>query len=331
MEQSPLQPTPVGAFRFNTDTSKLEYYDGNQWVNISSTSPEAETGGTRGVWMGGATPTSVDRIDYANLDSTGNAIDFGNLTNARHSNGDGGMASRTRGFIANGNSPIAGQIGYITFSTTGDEVDFGDMASNITNGVGTASDSTRGLMFGGYAAPVTTNVIQYITMATSGNGVDFGDLTDSGSSSAVASPTRAISIDNSMNAIEYVTISTLGNAAEFGRSIWNGGHRAFASNAVRGVGFGGETTPGALTDIIEMLTIATLGSNTDFGDCLAAIAEGSTASSPTRAVYGGGNPSAQNLMQYVQIMSTGNSVDFGDLTVGRVHCDASSNGHGGLG
>ena len=37
MEQSPIQPTPVGAFRFNTDTSKLEYYDGNQWVNVTST------------------------------------------------------------------------------------------------------------------------------------------------------------------------------------------------------------------------------------------------------------------------------------------------------
>ena len=41
MEQSPIQPTPVGAFRFNTDSSKLEYYDGNQWVNISSTTGNA--------------------------------------------------------------------------------------------------------------------------------------------------------------------------------------------------------------------------------------------------------------------------------------------------
>ena len=32
IEKSPLQPTPVGAIRFNTDSSKLEYYDGNQWA-----------------------------------------------------------------------------------------------------------------------------------------------------------------------------------------------------------------------------------------------------------------------------------------------------------
>jgi len=332
MEQSPLQPTPVGAFRFNTDTSKMEYYDGNQWVNITSTSPEAQTGGTRGVWMGGSDGTDRNTIDYANLDSTGNAIDFGDLSTARQSNGDGGMASRTRGFIANGASPIAGQIGYITFSSTGNETDFGDMASSVTNGAGTASDSIRGLIFGGYAAPATVNVIQYITMATSGNGIDFGDLSDSGTSSAVASPTRAVAVDSSSNTIEYVTISTTGNASDFGDSTWAGGHRAFGSNAIRGVGFGGEIAPsGSKTNIIEYLTMASLGNTLDFGDTIAAIAEGSTASSPTRAVYGGGNPSGQNTMQYVQIMSTGNAVDFGDLTQGRGHCDACSNGHGGLG
>ena len=83
MEQSSLQPTPVGGLRFNTDSSKMEYYDGNQWVNITSDSPDAQTGGTRGVWMGGAQPSVTDTIDYANLDSTGNAIDFGDLTVAR--------------------------------------------------------------------------------------------------------------------------------------------------------------------------------------------------------------------------------------------------------
>ena len=35
-EQPPEESTPVGAFRFNTDTAKLEYYDGNQWVNITT-------------------------------------------------------------------------------------------------------------------------------------------------------------------------------------------------------------------------------------------------------------------------------------------------------
>ena len=72
MEHPPLQPTPVGAFRFNTDSSKMEYYDGNQWVNITSTSPEAQTGGTRGFIAGGYTNAPVSAygdISYFNVDT----------------------------------------------------------------------------------------------------------------------------------------------------------------------------------------------------------------------------------------------------------------------
>ena len=326
----------AGSIRFNTDSSKLEIYNGDKWWNIDSTSPDEQTGGTRGIWMGGASPSDVDRIDYATLSTTGNAIDFGNLTVARHSNGDGGMASRTRGFYARGSSPIQGRIEYVNFasggttSNAGDAIVFGTMQSNITNGQSSASDGTRGLMFGGWDGSSNKTDIQYITMASTGNAKDFGDLITAGSSSAFSSPTRALELRGS--SIEYVTISTLGNSADFGDSTWNGGHRAFASNAIRGVGFGGELSPsGAKTDIIEYITTATLGNAIDFGNCIAAIAEGSSASSPTRAVYGGGNPSSQNLMQYVQLMSKGNSIDFGDLTIGRAHPDACSNGHGGLG
>ena len=324
---------PAGAFRFNTDSSKLEYYDGNQWVNITSTSPEVQTGGTRGIWMGGATPSDTDRIDYANLVTGGDAIDFGNLTVARHSNGDGGMASKSRGFYARGSSPITGRIEFVTFASQGDGTDFGDMKDNITNGQSSASDQTRGILFGGYAAPATLNTIQYITMASSGNGVDFGDLRDSGSSSSFGSPTRAITVDSGSNIMEYVTISTLGNAADFGDSTIVAGHRAYASNAIRGVSFGAELSPsGSKTSIMEFATIATLGSAADFGDTISAIAEGSTMTSGTRAVYCGGiTPSSSNVMQYVEIMTKGDSLDFGDLTIARGHGDASSNAHGGLG
>ena len=79
MEQSPLQPTPVGAIRFNTDSSKLEYYDGNQWVNITSDSPEVQTGGTRAVIGNGRNPGANNAIDYVTISTTGNATDFGDL------------------------------------------------------------------------------------------------------------------------------------------------------------------------------------------------------------------------------------------------------------
>ena len=332
IEQPPIQPTPVGALRFNTDSSRLEYFDGNQFVNITTDSPEQNTGGALGVYMGGS--PGIDTIDEVQISTTGDAVDFGNLTVARNDNGDGGMASRTRGFFARGASPITGRIEFITFSSRGDGTTFGTMSNSITNAASSASDSTRGLMFGGYAAPSSLNVIQYITMASSGNGVDFGDLVETGASSAFGSPTRAIVRGSATNTLSFVTISTLGNSADFGDSTYAGTHTAWGSNAIRGVSFGGELQPsGDKINVIEFATIATLGNAQDFGDTIqSVIAEGSTMTSGTRAVYCGGiTPSGTNVIQYVQIMTKGNAVDFGDLTVARGHGDACSNAHGGLG
>ena len=332
IEQPPIQPTPVGALRFNTDSSRLEYFDGNQFVNITTDSPEQNTGGALGVYMGGS--PGIDTIDEVQISTTGDAVDFGNLTVARNDNGDGGMASRTRGFFARGASPITGRIEFITFSSRGDGTTFGTMSNSITNAASSASDSTRGLMFGGYAAPSSLNVIQYITMASSGNGVDFGDLVETGASSAFGSPTRAIVRGSATNTLSFVTISTLGNSADFGDSTYAGTHTAWGSNAIRGVSFGGELQPsGDKINVIEFATIATLGNAQDFGDTIqSVIAEGSTMTSGTRAVYCGGiTPSGTNVIQYVQIMTTGDAVDFGDLTNGRGHGNACSNAHGGLG
>ena len=79
-EQPPIQTTPVGALRFNTDSAKLEYFDGNQYVNITTDSPEQNTGGTRGLVAGGYTPTpsfaQFNTIDFFDASSSGNAIDF---------------------------------------------------------------------------------------------------------------------------------------------------------------------------------------------------------------------------------------------------------------
>ena len=60
-EQRPIQPTPVGALRFNTDSAKLEYFDGNQYVNITTDSPKQNTGGTRGLWGGGG-PSATEPL-----------------------------------------------------------------------------------------------------------------------------------------------------------------------------------------------------------------------------------------------------------------------------
>ena len=83
---------------------------------------------------------------------------------------------------------------------------------------------------------------------------------------------------------------------------------------------------------LEFITLATLGNGKTFGDLTySGRQEGGGCASPTRAVFGGAySPSALNTMNYVQIMTTGDAVDFGDLTIAR-GTGALSNGHGGLG
>ena len=342
MEQSPLQPTPVGAFRFNTDTSKMEYYDGNQWVNITSTSPEAQTGGTRGLTFGGIDDsTESDVISYFNIATTGNAIDFGNLSETLYQGA--ACASRERAVHFCGRNSPANKniIQYVTIASTGNAVDFGD-TTDTRYGHTSLSDQTRGLCTFGQN-PVQNN-IEYVTIQSTGNSIDYGDLIDGGrkNHSSCASPTRGLFFagrDGSNNYeknIDYVTIQTTGNAADFGdlSALWFGG--GAASNAVRAVYGGGQITP-TKVNTIEYVTIASLGDSLDFGDLTVARIYMGTASSPTRAVWFGGHndtpadDTEYNTMDYVQIPSTGNAVDYGDLLAVGTSIAGTSNGHGGLG
>jgi len=85
------------------------------------------------------------------------------------------------------------------------------------------------------------------------------------------------------------------------------------------------------TDTIEFVTIASLGNAKDFGDLSnGATTMPATTASPTRVVVAGGGTSVKTNITYVQIMTTGDSLDFGDLTLAREQPAGCSNGHGGL-
>ena len=96
MEKPSLDKLKAGAMRFNTDSSQMEIYDGNQWTGILGTSPFQQTGGTRAIMAGGSNPSTTNVIEFVNIMSLGNASDFGDCT-ARDevlgacSNGHGGL------------------------------------------------------------------------------------------------------------------------------------------------------------------------------------------------------------------------------------------------
>ena len=194
---------------------------------------------TRSIFGGGdhyGSPNAhYDILDYITSATGGNAVDFGNLTGSKRM--CAAMNSSTRGIFAGG-SPSGGAINgieYITISTTGNSLDFGDTYT-MKEGRG-CSNSTRGLIAGGYSP--TVNTIEYITMATLGNASDFGDMTMARSHFASsASQLRALFASSLGNqtSIDAVEILTAGNAVDFG-DLTDGGHNADGtSNAHGGLG-----------------------------------------------------------------------------------------------
>ena len=335
-EQPPEEPTPVGAFRFNTDSAKLEYYDGNQWVIITTDSPDLHTGGTRGVCFKGNAPSNSTAIDFINVDTTGNAQDFGDKTNGREGSA---LGSRTRGIHALGfdGSNYVNTLEFITFASKGNTQNFGDLT--FAGGQhATHSSATRGILAGGY---IDRNDIQYFTMATTGNAVDFGDQTyNQRTAGGCGSQTRMLiggggysspTPNSAVNIIDFITISTTGNAADFGDRTISSAPYYGGGNAVRGIWMGGQN-PSAV-NTIDYATISTLGNAVDFGDLVTAVYPDGYASSPTRVVNMGGlnsGGSAINTMEYIYTMTTGNSIDFGDAVTSGRGGGACSNGHGGL-
>ena len=351
-ENAPLNITS-GAIRFNTDSMKLEYFRigmeggstssyagigtlaAGEWVQITTDTPEVQTGGTRGIFAGGLLdPAAQDDMDYINVESTGNAIDFGNLSSSRFY--AAGFGSRTHGFMAgakNGSTDIERWV----VASTGSSADYSDLSQSRDYNPAGMSNSTRGVIAGG-----NRNDIEYITMSSTATGVTFGDLVSGNVrySNGSGSSTRGIiavgyvaSPGAGVNTVEYITISTQGDSSDFGDLTTADGDGPFTcSNSVRTVRGGGGFNAGTVT--IDYATIATLGNYTDFGDLTQSRYSADGVASPIRGVFGGGaaHPNYYDTIDYVQIMSTGNAVDFGDLVNdNRNYLSGTSNGHGGLG
>jgi len=336
---------PVGSIRFNTDSAKLEYFNGLQWLEMEAFNNELGVSGAlgnRGLFMGGndeTTPGAFNTIDYITISTLGNAINFGDLQAGTLAGSS--CASSVRGIFAGGQRTPLGTavISFITFSSTGNASTFGNLSA-ATQWPSGFSNSTRGLIAGG-VNPTGTNTIEYITISSTGNAQDFGDLRSVRSyySMTFSSSIRGISGGESpgfTNLIDFVTISTTGNASAFGDLTDNKGG-AGCSNSTRGL-FGGGYNPG-LSNSITFITIASTGNSQDFGDLTQARRGLGACSSSIRGVWGGGmNPSPTaidfNILDYVTIASTGNAVDFGDLVTGNSgrqrNKTACSNGHGGL-
>jgi len=325
-------------------------YTAKVWaINAYGTSSPSDASGSVtptiavAAFMGGITTgdSLTNTIDYINFASTGNASDFGDLISVMTQGSKGSVSSSTRGVVgggATGSDAEYNIIQYITFASTGNATDFGDL-TQIRESLGGCSSSTRGVFAGGQkGTPDNTNynIIDYVTIASTGNATDFGDLLDTTRSlGGAGSSTRGVFAGGEaptsadINVIQYITIASTGNATDFGDMSGTGRHAACCSSSTRML-IG--AIDGAISDnTIEYITIASTGNSTDFGDLTISKTTRAAASSSTLGVWAGGQSAFDNTIDYVTIATTGNALDWGNLTSprGSVSGGASSV-HGGL-
>ena len=190
---------------------------------------------TRGLFAGGGAPGAT-QIDYVTIAATGEAKDFGDLTQMRSR--FAGAGSPTRSVFAGGltgPSPAdvyRDNIDFVNTPTLGNAQDFGNL-TRTKSWTAACSNPTRMLISGGAPgpSPITSAVseMEFITISTTGNATIFGDLdkvVDTGAyaGSGLASSTRGVFNTGLFknpgtvydNTIYYVEISTQGQAIDFG-------------------------------------------------------------------------------------------------------------------
>ena len=134
---------------------------------------------TRGFFFGGReqppSTTVVKDIETVSFASGGAASKFGDLTVGRRA--IAAVTNSTRAVMCSGDL-ADGQINvmdYITITSEGNALDFGDITRQ-PHGYGAGGSSrTRGVITGCDSSP--TDSIDFITFSTTGNATDFGDTT----------------------------------------------------------------------------------------------------------------------------------------------------------
>lgn len=283
--------------------------------------------GDRGLFAGDVY-SPLNRIDYVDISTPGNASDFGDLSFDR--NGPSAFSNGTYGvFASTSNTGTTGAnevIDYVTIATPSNATDFGDMAQLRSNGAGCA-DGTTGLIGTGITSSYETGV-DYVTIATPSNATNFGNLTVAGQYLAsCADDTYGVWAggNNRLNTIDYVTIASPSNATDFGDLTEGRNQVCGCGDGTYGVFISG--VPYNTTTTIDYITFATPSNATDFGDTHTGLYQHSATSNDTTGIYGGGangSGTIQSSIYYITIATTGNAASFGNLTGTRQNMGGTS-------
>ena len=267
---------------------------GNNTLGILSA---GNSDGTRGTFSGGFDPFR-DVIEYITIASSGNTIDFGDLTQARAYAGS--ASSSTRGLIIGGYTPSpSGQylntIDYIEIQTIGNAIDFGDCV-RLKPWDSSTQSPTRGVYMSGSGTvgPSTGTLIEFVTIASKGNATRFGESTTgrraaTGGGNSVRGIFVGGYLSNALqyNVIDFVTLASEGNAIDFGENLFTGSYSGAVANNNRMVIAGGYNAPSIRSASMSHITISTTGDATDFGDMSSGGGSGPGAVSDSHGGLGG--------------------------------------------
>jgi hypothetical protein len=279
-------------------------------------------------------------IDRYNINSAGNASDFGDLTSGRNSGNV--MSSATRTVFSCGRdagNAFINALDYVNPTSQGNATNFG--SASYAKQYGSQFGSTTRGCVGGAEGPSqgapnyqSYDTIDYITFASTGNALDFGNQTQITQKCAgFGSTTRGVRAGGNdgagggsteTNVMDYVTIASTGNATDFGDMTRARKDNGSCSSSTRGLNAGGSGN----TNSIDYVTIASTGNAIDFGDLISI--QGTNIRAASSEITGTFIKTANTIVA-VTIATTGNAIDFGDLTgTSSDAFMAGSNGGGGL-
>lgn len=350
----------AGQFGFETDTGKLKLGDGSTaWSSLNYFEPTivpwAYQGENYGYTAGGNNNNpfaKIDVVDKFPFSSDSNATDVGDLTVAR--GGGGGLSSETDGYAAGGDTwspsnPYYGRKNIVDktpFSSDENMTDVGDLQGTKFGGVGSASSSENGYLFGGCGSPAPTGPgghsqeqIDKFPFSGTFSITDVGDLSHDSptstcytlESAGVTSSThgyRAGGMYSSIGStkLDKFSFSSDGNATDVGDLTDAIYGASGTSSSDAGYVSGGRQFSGPVSQTkVQCTPFASDTGTTCVGALVQGQHYGAASQSSTTAGYATagslpftGTPiTAGNIIQKFPFSAEGNSTDVGDLTCAR--------------
>ena len=268
--------TPINVINKITIGSTGNATDFGDLLTNKNGEKAALSSATRAIFLGGQGPSGgtdkTDVIEYKEFSSSGNTVDFGDVSDGATMSASG-SGSDTRGVFS---VPNNNYTEYITYASTGNSASFGDFSAMSNGYRNTAVSSNTRVVFCGNGDSSQDEIMEYFTIASTGNATDFGDLTvpvGAPSKGQMSSGTRGIiagGISGSyVNTIQYITIASASNSTDFGDISTTAQTGGACSSTSRGVFSLGLASGGGAVNTIEYITIGSTGNSADFGDLTA--------------------------------------------------------------